>query len=154
MEFYEKLAALVASVVTIVGLPIAVLSLLATLRGSQRAADAQLVTTLSLRFQEKWEKDWRDLTESGRPLDDSMSRLEKNQFYDLLNWIDWLGVMIDRKLFSHPALILRSIERPLRSALRLAKDEVNKDGASEWPGVFIVAARLDCIDGNGQIAIQ
>jgi hypothetical protein len=76
---------------------------------------------------------------------------EQSKVYDMLNWIDWLGVLIERKAFADPALMLRSIDSTLRKAITLSKQVLNEQGRAEWPGVFTVADWLDLVGKDGKV---
>ena len=137
--------------VTIIGLPLAVYSIIANGRNAQRSLDLQIVSNFANRFQDRWASEWRAIVDKNVPLSQIQDHAEKSKFYDMLNWMDWLGILIEKKAFSDPSLMLKSIDSTVRKIIYLARDELNKDGKVEWPGLFIVAAWLDLVDESGKI---
>jgi hypothetical protein len=56
------------------------------------------------------------------------SDVERDEFYSLLNWIDWLGVLVKRRAFADAPLVLDTIGVNLKEGILLAQDTLNADG--------------------------
>ncbi len=131
-----------SNIATALGIPLGLLGIALGYFASRKATDIQAVTTLSIHFQSKWERSWRALCQSGVPIEKIKSKEQRDDLVDALNWIDWLGILVQTKSFSNPALLLRSISTPLKQIIVLGASELNRDGPTEWAGVFEVAKWL------------
>ena len=141
LEVVEKLVAIFA-------LPIAIISLILSQKSAKNSSDVQLVATLSLRFQDMWEREWRTVVQGDF---DDPKYFEKNKLkiYALLNWIDWLGVLLKEGGLSKPDLILRSISSTLTLVITKSKNIILDDGWDDWTGVRCVAEKLGIVDQDG-----
>lgn len=136
-----------AWLVTIFGFPLTALTIWFNGRHANRSRDVAIVSNFVNRFHDKWSSDWRAIVEGSGIRD----QLDKNKLYDMLNWIDWLGILIQRDVFSDPSLFLNSIEPTLRKAIGLTKDELDKDGKNCWPGVFTIANLIGLVGKDGRL---
>ncbi len=96
---------LVGFLMPVVGFPITIFAILDAHQNTKRSIDVQIVVTLAIQFQTKWDTEWAKLMETGTRLVDLTLYEEKRSFYSLLNWIDWVGVLIIRRAFSNPSLM-------------------------------------------------
>jgi hypothetical protein len=132
----------IANLATALGIPLGLLGVALGYIASRKSTDIQTVTALSVHFQHKWESSWRDVCRKGVPIELISDKQEQDDLFDALNWIDWLGVLVQTKSFANPNLILRSISSSLRQVIALGLDELNREGSKEWSGVFEVAKWL------------
>jgi hypothetical protein len=143
---------IIANLATALGIPLGLLGVALGYIASRKSMDIQTVTALSVHFQNKWESSWRDVCRKGIPIEKIGKKQEQDELFDALNWIDWLGVLVQTKSFANPNLILRSISSPLRQIIELGLDEINREGPKEWPGVFEVANWLKFEIRNDKIS--
>jgi hypothetical protein len=139
----------IANLATALGIPLGLFGVALGYIASRKSTDIQTVTALSVHFQNKWETSWREICRKGVLIDDISNKRDQDDLRDALNWIDWLGVLVQTKSFANPNLILRSISSSLKQIILLGLEEVNREGPQEWPGVFEVARLLKIgIRGN------
>jgi hypothetical protein len=141
------------TLVTAVGFPMAIYSIFASGRNNQRTMDVQVVATVSMYFHQKWDAEWRAIMADGgkRALE---SEPDKHKLLSLLNWIDWVGVLIRRHAFKNTSLIFDTIGGNLTQAIVTSRDVLNEQGKGTWPGVFEVARRLRLLDKHGKISTE
>jgi hypothetical protein len=82
------------------------------------------------------------------------SEPDKHKLLSLLNWIDWVGVLIRRHAFKNTSLIFDTIGGNLTQAIVTSRDVLNEQGKGTWPGVFEVARRLRLLDKQGKISTE
>jgi hypothetical protein len=134
---------MMADLATALGVPLGLGAIAASYIAARKSTDIQTVTTLSIHFQNKWESRWRELCRKNVPIGKMRTKAQKDDLRDALNWIDWLGVLVERKSFADPVLVLKSIEAAVKSLIELGLDEINAEGRTVWPGIFEVAKWLN-----------
>ncbi len=141
---------IVQALVSIVGFPLTIYSIVIGNRNTQRSIDVQVITALAIEFHRKWDADWRGLIATLR-VDGHLTADNKAKVYSLLNWIDWLGVLIHRGAFRNTPLVMDTIGSSLLEAITVSRDILNEQGRDEWVGVFEVARRLGIVSQAGAI---
>ena len=136
----------IEKLVTIIGLPVAIWAIWASMRSTQKTSDVEIIAMLSIRFQEKWEQSWEKLFDYGQVISKNSFPDLLRTLYDALNWIDWLGVLIEERAFSQPNLIIKSIRPVLKKIIWMGHVVLNEEGPEEWSGVFHVAKWVDMYD--------
>jgi len=139
---------------TVIGFPLTIYSIIKANMNTRRSIDVQIITSLSIYFNEKWNDEWGPLMDNGDPLSELTSDAQRRSFYSLLNWIDWVGTLIRRGAFSDPTLMFETIGINMRHAILLSNDVLNDQGQNFWPGVFEVARRLGLTDKKGKICMD
>lgn len=147
----SELIDVISKAVTIITLPVAVFTIWYNGRMAQKAIDLQIVANFSKQFHENWTTKWRSITEAGVRLDEIEIEELKYDYFDMLNWIDWIGTLIEQKSFSDPKIMLKSISPILKKVIILSSRTLNSEGKQEWSGVFSVARWLGLVDRNGKI---
>jgi hypothetical protein len=142
---------IIVALVTIIGLPIGIYGLILNSKHTQNSLDVQIAISLAIKFDEKWDNSWEKVISKGVKFY-ALSDLDKKVIIDVLNWIDWLGVFINRGALVKSTLILDSIGANIVDTIVIAKEKLNEDGKMEWKGVFGIAKRLNLLGPTGEIA--
>jgi hypothetical protein len=147
-EFFD----IIVGIVTVVGFPIAIYSIIASNKNTQKSIDIQVVTSLAMQFHQRWDAEWRTLVHKvSDPV--TASSVEPQHVYSLLNWIDWMGVLMLRGALRDKNLVLDTIGLSLQDAIGANRETLNVQGAVEWAGIFEVAKRLRMLNDKGQIIL-
>ncbi|MDX1625422.1 MAG: hypothetical protein R3323_02805 [Wenzhouxiangellaceae bacterium] len=133
-----------AYLATIIGVPVAIVTFLAHKRQIERDRDFHAVLTLSESIRVRWEDGWDaalERLESGRG-----STEDRRQLRLMMNWIDWLGIMISERLIPRPEIVLHSLDHAMLRAIRLHL-HLDDEGPARldrdlWRGVGQVYDRL------------
>jgi len=143
---------LLALAVQIVSFPIAAWSIYLARKEAKASRDLQIALTLSESFRERWEGGWSDtLYELKQVLRTSGSNEVPKEYndhlYKMLNWIDWLGILINHKSLSEQRIIFDSIRPQLVEIIQLSRELIRSDmerhGQDYWAGLKTVADALD-----------
>jgi len=156
----KSILELLALVVQIVSFPIAAWSIYLARKEAKASRDLQIALTLSESFRERWEGGWSDtLYELKQVLRTSGSNEVPKEYndhlYKMLNWIDWLGILINHKSLSEQRIIFDSIRPQLVEIIQLSRgiiwDDLKRHGEDYWAGLRTVADALDVeISGTSQ----
>jgi hypothetical protein len=156
----KSILELLALVVQIVSFPIAAWSIYLARKEAKASRDLQIALTLSESFRERWEGGWSDaLYELKQVLRTSGSNEVPKEYndhlYKMLNWIDWLGILINHKSLSEQRIIFDSIRPQLVEIIQLSRDLIRGDmerhGQDYWAGLKTVADALNVeIAGTGR----
>lgn len=141
----------IAQLVSLFGVPVALIGLWLTSRHNANARDLQVVLNLGEAFRLRWETKWRDLLiEIENTPEDERSTLgsdRRNDLDDLLNWIDWLGTIILTKMMKRPEAIFATLGPQLKRAIKLSEPFLAEDeasgGSEYWAGVRFIQRRLE-----------
>lgn len=141
MKAVFEIAALGAAAL---GVPIAVYQLYVGRREAQAGRDLQVALTLSESFREKWDAQWGEAlrrSESGADI----SEAHELALEGMLNWVDWLGTLINHGHLADSGVVLDTLAYPINELLGRYRDrilqDVNDHGRDYWGGVLAVAAR-------------
>ena len=119
---------------------------------AKASRDLQIALNLSESFRSRWEGGWSSALyevrlEQEAANTDEVPKEKRDPLYQMLNWIDWLGVLIKEKSLTEKAIIFRSITPQFRQIINTSRtfleDEIQKEGPESWSGVLIVAKALD-----------
>lgn len=136
--------------ISAIGFPLTIYSIIISNRNTQRSIDVQIVTSLAIEFHRMWDSEWRALVSELQQSKQGES-VPNARAYSLLNWIDWLGVLIARGAFKNVPLVMDTIGPSLLEAVSVTRHILNEQGAREWAGVFEIAQRLNALDNHGNI---
>jgi hypothetical protein len=139
--FVRRLAVLgkVADLVQIVGLPMAIVAIVVAYREGRRSRDLQAALAFAESFRVGWEGSW------GKALDDAENLAKeaevpagdlREQLFSLLNWLDWVGWLIDTDVLARPHIVLSSIVPQLRRALVIVLPVMEADEGRHEPGYW------------------
>lgn len=149
--FGKEWLGLLALVIQIVSFPIAAWALYMTRKEAKASRDLQIALTLSESFRSRWEGGWSSELYKIRLAQDAAKTNEvpekdRDPLYQMLNWIDWLGVLIREKSLTEKAIIFRSITPQFRQIINTSRtfveEEIQREGPEYWSGVLIVANSL------------
>ena len=141
-----------ALVVQIVGFPVAAWSLYAARKEAKAARDLQIGLNLSESFRSRWEGGWSDALYEVKQAQESSQSQEipvknRDSLFQMLNWIDWLGVLIRTKSLSEKEIIFGSIGPQFTEIIEISRPlfepDLKKHGAKYWAGLLTVAAALN-----------
>ena len=113
MTIKEKLE-LLALVVQIISFPIAAWSLYWARREAKASRDLQIALNVWDSFQKHWEGGWSNAFYAVQEAQQASGSTEipnehRDAFYQMLNWIDWLGTLIRTGSLSETEIIFGSI---------------------------------------------
>jgi len=143
MEFNTTLD-IAVKIVELFGLPLAFAALWLSSRQTAKAQDLQTVLSLSDSFRSRWEGGWQKTIIKCEKLaaSDKLTSLPKGlelELRTILNWIDWLGVMMKWRLLNQPQAVLQSIGPSIENAISLGRFIVERDednfGVGHWSGL-------------------
>jgi hypothetical protein len=136
--------------VQVVGLPIALFALYFGQRDARRSRDLQTALSLIESFRTRWEGTWRDAittAERSAKNGDPADAATRTEFLNMLNWIDWLGSLIETRALGRPDPLILTLQPQLRRILELAepvlRDDTRALSADNWIGVGRVRRILD-----------
>ena len=148
----KQILELVALAVQIISFPVVAWSIYWARKEARAARDLQIALNLSESFRTRWEGGWSDaLYEVKQALQESKSdevpRRYKDPLFQMLNWIDWLGVLINRKSLSEKGIIFDSIGPQFVEIINISrpllKPYFEKHGPNYWGGLVTVAEALN-----------
>src|SRR6188474_1851042 len=143
---------LLALAVQIVSFPIAAWSIYLARKEAKASRDLQIALTLSESFRERWEGGWSDTLYELKQLlrtsgSNEVPKEYNDHLYKMLNWIDWLGILINHKSLSEQRIIFDSIRPQLVEIIQLSRELIRSDmerhGQDYWAGLKTVADALD-----------
>jgi hypothetical protein len=139
----------ISNIVQVVGLPLAIIAIFFAYREGRNSRDLQAALTFSDSFRTSWEASWRkalrelqEHTAKGDELPQEM----REEVYNMLNWLDWVGWLIHSETLARPNHVLGSIAPVLVHILDVtapvvaADEEIN--GTEWWHGVRILEHSL------------
>ena len=118
--------------------------------GARNARDTTIVIELGREYREKWETGGRDAVETLERNPDAGTSEQYLHVTGLLNWIDWLGILMKHRLLSQSEVIMDTIGWSMGRVIALTEEErkqsLNRYGRDYWSGVDEVASRLPAFD--------
>lgn len=135
-----------ALVATLIGFAVAILQIYLGRREARASRDLEVTLSLSESFRTRWERSWRRVLRRLEAGEEGPSTEDEDEFLNMLNWVDWLGNLIDRGLLHQEGVVLDAIGPQVRRMLELGRPilrhDVERHGWSYWKGLFVVADRL------------
>ena len=140
----------VATLVSLIGVPIALIGLWLSARQSANARDLQVILEMAEAFRKRWEHSWRDTLNALEDIPEDeridLDREMRSDLYNLLNWIDWLGVIVKTRMLNNPDAILSTVGPQIRRAIELARPIISRHekehGADYWGGLRSIEGLL------------
>ena len=136
------------TVVAAFALLLAIFGAYASNRQSRRERTLQAFVVLSLDIRKRWEKEWRKFLREDVPIM-SLKQRESSEvdskLDDILNWLDWMGLVIRMELID-PKLLLGTLRPMIVDILRESAFKIQKDiddpnkGPEWWANVLHVAS--------------
>ncbi|MFZ0063682.1 MAG: hypothetical protein WAL47_16740 [Pyrinomonadaceae bacterium] len=152
MATLKAILEVLALFVQIIGFPVAAISLFMARKEAKASRDLQIALTLSESFRSRWEGGWSDimfeLKEVLKTSDsDEVPVKYRDHLYKMMNWIDWLGILIKTKSLSEKKIIFDSIRPQLVDIIKVSRPLIRKDtqlnDEDYWAGLRTVAAGLN-----------
>ncbi|HKR61795.1 MAG TPA: hypothetical protein VJS64_19065 [Pyrinomonadaceae bacterium] len=146
-EFLE----LLALIVQIVSFPIAAWSLYWARKEAKASRDLQIALNVWESFQTRWESGWSDALYAVKEEQEASGTSEvpgkhRDSFFQMLNWIDWLGSLIRTKSLSETEIIFGSIGPQFAEIIDvgepLLQPYFKKYGRPYWKGLLRVAREI------------
>ena len=146
-EFLE----LLALVIQIVSFPIAAWSLYWARKEAKASRDLQIALNVWESFQTRWEGGWSDAFYAVKEAQAASGTKDvptehQDVFFQMLNWIDWLGTLIRTKSLSETEIIFGSIGPQFGEIIDLGdpllQPYFEKYGRAYWKGLLRVAREL------------
>lgn len=138
-----------AYVITIIGLPLAAITIWLETRRAGKARDVETVLHLAESLRLRWEAGWRDrlgVIEARQGRGEELSEDLATTLEYMLNWVHWLGVMMRKGLVAEPDTLMLSIGPVMTriiSAGRATIDaEEREHGRGYWAGVREIERRV------------
>jgi len=144
----KQVLELIVLVVQIISFPIAAGSLYLARKEAKASRDLQIALNLSESFRSRWEGGWSDalykVKEAQRTSGSNAVPVEyRDRLFQMLNWIDWLGVLIRTKSLSEKEIIFGSIGPQFAEIIAISRPLVEPDikehGPKYWAGLLTVA---------------
>lgn len=128
--------------VQVCGLPLALLALAFGQRNVQRSNDLQATLQLWATFRTKWEGEWRDALFALEQSPDEEQEPGLTQLWGMLDWIDWLGILVQTRSIRKPHALLRLMGPELDRILAIAAPQIARHdkarGTDYWSGLHTV----------------
>ena len=143
---------LLALVIQVISFPIAAWALYMTRKEAKASRDLQIVLNLSESFRSRWEGGWSSamykLKEELEAINtNDVPEKNRDPLYEMLNWIDWLGVLIRAESLSEKEIILDSIGPQfvdiINTSRSFLEQEIQDKGPKHWSGLLTVANALN-----------
>ena len=152
MEKLKAILEVLALIVQIIGFPVAAISLFMARKEAKASRDLQIALTLSESFRSRWEGGWSDVMYELKQVlktsdSDEVPIKYRDHIYKMMNWIDWLGILIKTKSLSEKKIIFDSIRPQLVDIIKISRPLIRKDtelnDENYWAGLHTVAAGLN-----------
>ena len=114
---------------------------------NRRARNLEAILTLSTDMRKRWESEWehllREKIPSLSPEDRKKGEVGRELRY-MLNWMDWIGLMVKMKLINKE-ILLGTLAFMIKEILKQAADIIQSDiedpekGAAWWANVLFMA---------------
>ena len=138
----ETIAALgsIAVLITFVGIYL-------SQKESTKARNLQAILKISYDFSQRWESKWANLIRVKIPKLNLKEREDpeiKNELLFMLNWIDWMGLLIKKGLIDKE-MLFGSLAIPIKEILKqtslIIKNDITnpKKGEDYWANVIYIA---------------
>lgn len=137
----------VTTLLQLVGLLLLAASVVVTSRRQSEAQDTMIVINVGQDYRQRWESGAQAAVErlEQRSVEPA-SPHDYELLASMLNWIDWLGVLVHRQAFRKPELVLDTVGRSMARILTLGyfqiASETAQRGRAEWSGALEIAGRL------------
>jgi hypothetical protein len=150
MTIKEKLE-LLALAVQIISFPIAAWSLYWARREAKASRDLQIALNVWDSFQKHWEGGWSNAfyaVQEAQQLSGSseIPTEHRDTFFQMLNWIDWLGTLIRTESLSETEIIFGSIGPQFADMIDMGEPLLEpyfqKYGRPYWKGLLRVAKEI------------
>ena len=150
MTIKEKLE-LLALAVQIISFPIAAWSLYWARKEAKASRDLQIALNVWDSFQQHWEGGWSNAFYAVQEAQQASGSTEiptehRDAFYQMLNWIDWLGTLIRTGSLSETEIIFGSIGPQFADMIDLGEPLLEpyfqKYGRPYWKGLLRVAKEI------------
>ena len=144
----KQLLEVIALVVQIISFPFAAWSIYLARKEAKASRDLQIALNLSESFRSRWEGGWSDALYRVEEAQKTSStnkvpREYEDRLYQMLNWIDWLGVLIRTKSLSEKRIIFDSIGPQFIEIINfgrpLVESNIEERGPKFWAGLLTVA---------------
>jgi hypothetical protein len=139
----------VSNIVQIVGFLLALIGIFFAYREGRNSRDLQAALAFADSFRNSWEVSWRNALQKTEDLARRGKKPRGNlrqELYNMLNWLDVLGHMIDSDLLARPQTVLASISPQLKRAIKVASPMLETDegihGPEYWRGVRVLQNSL------------
>ena len=152
MTRFQTILDALSKLAAIFGFPIAILTIYLSGVEAQKSRDLTITISLVESFQQEWQGNWRQALTSLKKFQQAKKvrtippeRLD--ELRDMLNWIDWLGLMMKSKMIQNDYVIISGTKHQLLEIINVAKRHIKKglkkQGCDWWAGVIFVSAKLD-----------
>jgi hypothetical protein len=144
----KQLLEVIVLVVQIISFPVAAGSLYLARKESKASRDLQIALNLSESFRSRWEGGWSDALYEVKEAQKTSGTNEvpvkyRDRLFQMLNWIDWLGVLIRTKSLSEKEIIFGSIGPQFVEIIDISRPliepDIQKHGSKYWAGLLTVA---------------
>ncbi len=144
----KQLLEVIVLLVQIISFPIAAGSLYLARKEAKASRDLQIALNLSESFRSRWEGGWSDALYKVKEAQQTSGSKEvpieyRDSLFQMLNWIDWLGVLIRTKSLSEKEIIFGSIGPQFVEIIDISRPLIEPDiqehGSKYWAGLLTVA---------------
>lgn len=139
----------VSDIVQIIGFSLALVAIFLAYREGRNSRDLQAALTFADSFSERWSAKWRNAifqTEALQRKGLEPSEELTETLWDMMNWLDTVGWMIDSQMLARPGRVLGSIKPTIRRILKVvtpimvAQEVAN--GPAHWHGLRVLERAL------------
>jgi hypothetical protein len=143
---------IVVLVVQIISFPVAAGSLYLARKEAKASRDLQIALNLSESFRARWEGGWSDALYKVKETQKTSGSRDvpveyRDRLFQMLNWIDWLGVLIRTRSLSEKEIIFGSIGPQFVEIIDISRPLIEPDiqehGSKYWAGLLTVAQAKD-----------
>lgn len=145
----------ITQLVTIFTLPLALWGLYLNSRDAKNARTLEAAIAFSDAFRSRWESEWRQAlkeAEACRAANQKIPAELDDRLLNLLNWLDWVGYLVQSKALAKPEPILHSIAPQILRAVRVLAPILERGeqqhGTEYWSGVRALESLLAATRGQ------
>ncbi len=148
----KQLLEVIVLVVQIISFPVAAASLYLARKEAKASRDLQIALNLSESFRSRWEGGWSDALHEVKEAQKTLGTNDvpikyRDRVFQMLNWIDWLGVLIKTKSLSEKEIIFGSIGPQFVEIINISRPliepHIQEHGSKYWAGLLAVAQAQD-----------
>ena len=128
-----------SNIVQVVGFPLALIAIFLAYREGRNSRDLQAALSIAESFRGSWEGSWRkaldraeDLARKGRTPTGEL----REELFNILNWLDGIGWLIDSDALARPRIVLASIAPQIKRAIEVSTPLLETDEPHHEPGYW------------------
>ena len=129
----------VSNIVQIIGFPLALVGIFLAYREGRNSRDLQAAISFAESFRSSWEGTWRKALDKAEDLvrkDQAPTGALREELFNILNWLDSVGWLIESDVLARPRTVLASIAPQVKRAIEVTTPVLEADEAMHEPGYW------------------